>query len=159
MKISNNHFSVFKEQENLYIIKENISLVHDAYRNDPLNIYLILGTDKALLVDTGCGLYPLRPIIDGLRKDRELIVLNTHFHWDHVLGNREFEEVKIHTKEIDIVSYPYDISFFKSSTKDEVKKYEKYNYLIPPAKNVSGLKDGDILNLGGSNVEVIHTLK
>ena len=34
-------------KEYLYVIKENISVVHPVYRNDPLNMYLILGSHSA----------------------------------------------------------------------------------------------------------------
>ena len=96
MANSTQHFEISKLKEYLYVIKENLSLVHPVYTNDPLNIYLILGTDTALLLDTGCGLSPLKPIVDELIGKRNLIVVNSHYHWDHPLGNVEFGEVYIH---------------------------------------------------------------
>jgi glyoxylase-like metal-dependent hydrolase (beta-lactamase superfamily II) len=157
MKNNGDHFEVSQEKEYLYIIKEKISLVHPIYRNDPLNIYLILGEKKAILIDTGCGLFPIKPIVDDIRNERDLIVLNTHFHWDHVLGNQEFKEVRIHKNEVEKVSKPYDVSFFKNSPKELAKKYAENDYLIPSAEKVRELKDGDIIDLGGSKIEVIHT--
>jgi glyoxylase-like metal-dependent hydrolase (beta-lactamase superfamily II) len=96
MNDGNNHFEISKEKNYLYVIKENISTVHPVYTNDPLNLYLLLGTQSALLIDTGCGLYPLKPIVDDLIGDRNLKVVNTHTHWDHILGNHEFGEVYVH---------------------------------------------------------------
>ena len=66
------HFKVSKHNDYLYVIKENISVVHPAYRNDPLNMYLLLGTHTALLLDTGFGLYPLKPIVNNLIGERKL---------------------------------------------------------------------------------------
>lgn len=151
-----NHFRVSKENNELYIIKENISEVNPIYRNDPLNLYLIIGNEKAVLLDTGCGLYPLKPIIEDLIYEKELIVINTHAHWDHILGNHEFGEVYIHRNEANIVSHPYDISFLKNSPYDIVKRYEEDNYLIPPADNIYSLSKGDIFDLGDIKVEIIH---
>ena len=151
-----NHFEISKHKDYLFVIKENISLVNDAYTNDPLNIYLLLGTGTALLLDTGCGLFPIRPIVDELIDKRDLLVLNSHFHWDHPLGNVEFEKVYIHENEIDFISKPYDVSYFKDSPNEIVKKYAEQNFLIPPAKEIVPLKDGDVFDLGEITAEVIH---
>lgn len=151
-----NHFEISKHKDYLYVLKENISLVNDAYTNDPLNIYLLLGNHTALLLDTGCGLFPIKPIIDNLIENRKLLVFNSHFHWDHPLGNVEFGKVYIHENEVDIVSKPYDLSYFKESSNDIVKIYAEENFLIPPAKEIKSLKDGDVFDLGNLKVEVVH---
>ncbi|MFW9882412.1 MAG: MBL fold metallo-hydrolase, partial [Candidatus Thorarchaeota archaeon] len=156
MSNDNQHFKVSKHKDYLYVIKENISLVHPAYTNDPLNIYLLLGTHTALLLDTGCGLSPLKPIVDKLIGERKLLVFNTHYHWDHPLGNVEFDEVYIHENEVDKVSKPYDVSYFKDSPNEIIKIYAKQNFLIPPAKTIKPLKDGDEFDLGDINIKVIH---
>jgi glyoxylase-like metal-dependent hydrolase (beta-lactamase superfamily II) len=156
MTNDNQHFQVSKHKEYLYVINENISLVHPVYTNDPLNIYLLLGSHTALLLDTGCGLSPLKSIVDRLIGDRGLLVFNTHYHWDHPLGNAEFEEVYIHENEVDFVSKPYDVSYFKDSPSEAVKVYAKQGFLIPPAKVIKPLKDGDLFDLGDIEIKVIH---
>ncbi len=156
MSNNNQHFAVSKHKEYLYVIKENISLIDPVYTNDPLNIYLLLGSHTALLLDTGCGLSPLKPIVDELIGIRKLLVFNTHYHWDHPLGNVEFGEVYIHENEVDYVSKPYDVSYFKDSPNEAIKVYAKQNFLIPPAKVIKPLKDGDLFGLGDIEVKVIH---
>ncbi len=150
------HFEISKQKDYLYVIKENISLVHPVYTNDPLNIYLLLGTHTALLLDTGCGLFPIKPIVDELIGKRKLLVFNTHYHWDHPLGNIEFGEVYIHENEVEFISKPYDVSNFKDSPNKIVKVYEEQNFLIPPAEIIKPLKDGDVFDLGEIEVEIIH---
>lgn len=151
-----NHFEISKHKNYLYVIKENISLVHPVYTNDPLNIYLILGTHTALLLDTGCGLFPIKPIVDELKGNRTLLVFNTHYHWDHPLGNVEFGKVYIHENEVKLISKPYDLSYFKDSPNEIVNIYAEQNFLIPPAKEIKPLKDGDVFDLGEIEVKVIH---
>jgi len=151
-----NHFEISKHKDYLYVIKENISLVHPEFTNDPLNIYLLLGSQTALLLDTGCGLSPLKPIVDELIGKRKLLVFNTHYHWDHPLGNVEFGEVYIHENEVKLVSNPYDVSYFKDFTNEIVKVYAEQNFIIPPADVIKPLKDGDNFDLGEIEVEVIH---
>ncbi len=150
------HFEISKHKDYLYVIKENISLVHPVFTNDPLNIYLLLGTHTALLLDTGCGLFPIKPIVDELIGKRKLLVFNTHYHWDHPLGNVEFGEVYIHESEVEFVSKPYDVSYFNDSPNEIVKLYEEQNFLSPPAKVIKTLKDGNIFDLGEIGVEVMH---
>jgi hydroxyacylglutathione hydrolase len=56
-------------------------------------IYLLLGTERALLLDTGTGDAKLRPVVDRLLSGQRLIVAHTHSHGDHVGGDAEFEDV------------------------------------------------------------------
>lgn len=51
--------------------------------------FLILGKSGALLLDTGMGLHPIRPVVERLT-DLPLTVVNTHSHFDHVGENWEF---------------------------------------------------------------------
>jgi len=148
-----NWYKITKFKDYLYILQENISVVHPVYTNDPLNLYLLLGDHTALLIDTGCGLSPLKPIIDNLKGNRKLLVCNSHSHWDHVFGNEQFEEVYIHENEMFIVSRPYDLSYSKDIFG---KLYARRNFTIPPAKVIKPLKDGDFFDLGEIKVKVIH---
>jgi len=54
--------------------------------------YLIVGTDRALLFDTGIGVAPIRPVVERLTK-LPVTVLNSHTHFDHTGGNWEFTRV------------------------------------------------------------------
>ena len=89
-------------------------------------------------------------------QNRKLIVINTHTHWDHILGNEEFGEVYVHENEAKMISKHYNVSYFKDSPNDIVKIYEEQNFLIPPAKVIKTLKDGDLFTLGEIDVKVLH---
>ena len=156
MSDENQHFKISKHKDYLYVIKENISIVHPAYANDPLNLYLLLGSHSALLLDTGCGLSPLKPVVKGLIGERKLLVFNSHAHWDHILGNEEFGEIYVHEDEAEVVANPYDLSFLIDSPCEIIKKYKEKNFSIPPAQVINTLKDGDIFDLGEIIVKIIH---
>ncbi|MBD3351164.1 MAG: MBL fold metallo-hydrolase [Candidatus Lokiarchaeota archaeon] len=148
-----NLFTINSLTDDIYAIQEDISRVNRIYTNDPLNLYLILGDHSALLLDTGCGLAPLKPIVDNLIETRELIVMNSHAHWDHVLGNKEFEEVYIHKNEVKSITQAYDLSSHPEIFR---KAYGKRHYIIPPSKKIKAIQDGDIFELGGYTIEILH---
>ena len=58
------------------------------------NLYLLEGDEKALLMDTGWGSGNILPLVKHLT-DKELIVVNTHFHPDHAGANGYFEQVYV----------------------------------------------------------------
>lgn len=53
------------------------------------NVGLVVGTDRALLVDTGAGPVQAAWLLDRVREltTLPLLVVNTHAHFDHVFGN------------------------------------------------------------------------
>lgn len=59
-----------------------------------LNTGLIIGSERAMVVDTGCSPQQGREILDAVREktDLPLVVVNTHAHYDHFFGNAVFAE-------------------------------------------------------------------
>jgi hydroxyacylglutathione hydrolase len=55
-------------------------------------LYLLLGSERALLLDSGTGHADLRALVDTLLAGRglELVVAHTHGHGDHVGGDSQF---------------------------------------------------------------------
>jgi len=158
MSNAENWYEVIEHKNYLFIIREKLDEVDPRFLTVYTNIYLILGSQKALLVDTGCGLFPLKPIIDKLVENRELLVFNTHSHFDHRGANDEFGTIYIHESEAKNASMPFDISILKDSPKDVVNVYnDKNSFKYPPPKEVKSLKEGDTFDLGDIAVEVIHT--
>lgn len=61
--------------------------------------YLAVGEQKALLVDTMCG---YTDVLRAARTvtDKPIVVVNTHGHGDHVLGNVWFKEAYMHPDDL-----------------------------------------------------------
>ncbi len=58
-----------------------------------LNIYLITGKKYNYLIDTGLGSTCVDAVKNFLKNDtKETMVINTHYHWDHVWGNGSIKE-------------------------------------------------------------------
>lgn len=64
-------------------------------------VTLVVGSERALLFDTGYGLGGLKKIVSSLT-DKPLTVVNSHGHWDHALGNPLFPEVRLHPDDFEM---------------------------------------------------------
>ncbi|MHA1510862.1 MAG: MBL fold metallo-hydrolase [Promethearchaeota archaeon] len=153
----NKWFEIQEIKKYIYVIKERLDLIDPRFLTEFTNIFLVLGSTKALLMDTGSGLYPIKPVVDKIIGDRELIVVNTHSHFDHIGGNEEFEEVYIHEKEANNISKQFNAFFLKNSPMKIVELYEERNFKFKPTKSVISIQDGKIFDLGGIKLEVMHT--
>ena len=62
-----------------------------------LNTGLIVGSERAMVIDTGCGPRQGREILEAVREktDLPLVVVNTHAHYDHFFGNAVFAEAGV----------------------------------------------------------------
>ncbi len=157
MNNSKDWYEVIKQKEYLYVIREKLDKIEPRFLTKYINIFLLLGHHIALLIDTGSGLLPLKPVIDKLIGDRKLMVINTHSHFDHRGSNSEFEKIYIHENEVREISTPFDVSFLKETPNQIVKLYQEKNFKLPAANNVQPLKDGAEFNLNGIRIKVIHT--
>lgn len=72
-------------------VKENI-VRFNVYPLSRWNMYcyLIIREKHNYLIDTGCGKNDVLEILKYLEDnslEKDLIVINTHYHWDHIWGN------------------------------------------------------------------------
>lgn len=59
-----------------------------------LNTGLVVGKDRAMVIDTGCGPRQAKEILAAVRQitPLPLVVVNTHAHYDHFFGNAVFAD-------------------------------------------------------------------
>lgn len=112
--------------------------------------YLVEGTDKTVLIDTGCGVGDLRTYVDSLTK-KPLTVLLTHGHLDHAPGTVQFDEVYMNSADQDIY-VDHDSLHQRISYLETTSSAGKYNRedLLPENKTASfhELTDGMRFGLG-----------
>jgi len=142
------------------------------------NIWLVLGDERDLLVDSGNGLAPLRPFLQRMRPQpgKQLIAVATHAHMDHVGGMNEFEERLIHRAELQTAAAPDRLLFRDEIWPGALEQMAEAGYPLPelgiqavpdrafepgefrPQKMTPTriLDEGDTIELGGRTLEVLH---
>ena len=64
-------------------------------------IYLIEGSESAVLVDTGVGVGSLKTVVESITT-KPVTVMLTHGHVDHACGAGEFDTVYMHSADRDL---------------------------------------------------------
>ena len=124
--------------------------------------YLLCGKDRAVLIDTGLGVSNIKKIVNPLTK-LPITVLTTHVHWDHIGGHKYFNDIAVHEAEQDwlSVSFPLPLKAVKNNlTKipcDFPSDFNLNTYQIFQGAPKKIMRDGEILDLGGREIQVVHT--
>ncbi|MCI0555067.1 MAG: MBL fold metallo-hydrolase, partial [Anaerolineae bacterium] len=85
VSIPDNWFEVYHVQPGVYAI-------YEPRQYEEVISFLITGSKRALLVDTGMGIGNLQKVIEELTK-LPVSVLNTHSHPDHIGSNYQFQSI------------------------------------------------------------------
>lgn len=140
-------------------ICKNVYLINEF---DGTNCYLIVGSEKALLIDCGTGFCDLRGACEEIT-DKPIILVATHGHCDHIGGAGQFESMYIHkddcqlinkiqlstlARKIFLASNPA-VKAHGFTTKD-VKKGKHKTNIVP-------ISEGHSFNLGDKVITVHHT--
>ena len=75
----------------VYAIRPTVFAIYEPYQYEEVISYLIVGTQKSLLIDTGMGIGNIEQVVNEL-SSVPLIVINTHTHHDHIGDNWRFEK-------------------------------------------------------------------
>lgn len=126
-------------------------------------MYLIIGTKKALLIDTGIGIGDINLVVKELTP-LPLYVVNSHHHYDHVGGNGRFTKVYAHSKAVPTILEQNNITFRKDffmsqESRSEYTHKASLRAYIEDIKSyeIQGISEGDSFDLGDRIIEVIFT--
>jgi glyoxylase-like metal-dependent hydrolase (beta-lactamase superfamily II) len=139
-----------------------------------------------VLFDTGLGVANIRKVAEEITPHK-LIVVNSHYHFDHTGGNRFFDEFAIHKLGGDLVSKPSppelaqgymaytkrlleawgpyreadDLYFHMLTAERMIRElpagFDPDRYGVFPSIPTRLLEEGDVLDLGGRKLQVLHT--
>jgi glyoxylase-like metal-dependent hydrolase (beta-lactamase superfamily II) len=146
----------------VYRPARGVFAIYEPHQSEETISYLIVGSDRAVLFDTGMGIGDLKKVVTELTT-RPVIVLNSHTHNDHVGDNWEFATVD-----------GMDTDFTRQNARgsrvdaqaeiapDEIcgalpKGFDAKAYATRPWKISAYIHDGERFDLGGRSLEVIAT--
>jgi glyoxylase-like metal-dependent hydrolase (beta-lactamase superfamily II) len=151
-----------------------------------VNNFLVVGEDRAVLIDTGLGVADIRSVAEGLA-GKPLSVVNSHNHFDHSGGNRQFDDIAIHRAGAELLAAPapeglaegymaytrrlieswegykqLDDAYFHLVTGETLVRplpegFDPASYAVVPTRATTLLDDGDRIDLGGRVLDVLHT--
>ena len=110
--------------------------------------YLIVGEERALLLDSGPGVRDITPVVDHLTS-LPVTVTQSHAHFDHIGNHHLFD-----------VAALADVPSLVAEVDDDVFHpcRQQYLKLRPPEITVSEwLQPGEPIDLGGRQIIALHT--
>ncbi len=120
------------------------------------NVYLVCGTERALLIDTAYGIGDLKALCGALTH-LPVTLVNTHFHPDHTGGNTRFGSCFMHSLDAEkpeLLRKPQQITI---AEKDPDAFHTLDDTAAPGRGSVTSITDGHTFDLGGGFViEAIH---
>ena len=124
-----------------------------------VQMYLVEGRRRAMLIDTGCGLPGLPALVRSLT-DRPVSVLLTHGHCDHASGAAWFDDVYLHPGDWALAARHAALPTRKAFAKlwvpaDRVDAIEEDAWCPPRAGGFLPAEDGQVFDLGGVTLETV----
>jgi glyoxylase-like metal-dependent hydrolase (beta-lactamase superfamily II) len=157
-------------------VGDGVTRIEEPYADPVLsaNIWHVRGRDRDLVVDAGLGVAPLRAALPWLFDNDPVLVL-THAHLDHMGGAHEFADCRVHEAERQLVVAPGAASLHGPTllgllgvepdgtdvpelmlTALPEPGYEPAAYALEPVRSATGLREGDVIDLGDRHVVVVH---
>jgi glyoxylase-like metal-dependent hydrolase (beta-lactamase superfamily II) len=147
----------------VYEIRPGIFAIYEPGQWEEVISYLIVGSNKSLLLDTGLGIGDMKKLVSELTP-LSLIVVNTHTHIDHVGGNYQFQEIygmnTDFTRE-NAKGKPHEVAREEVSEeaiwKPTPPGFSAESFTSKPFSITRTLHNGDQFDLGDKTLEVIFT--
>jgi glyoxylase-like metal-dependent hydrolase (beta-lactamase superfamily II) len=156
--VSEDWFEVYEINPTLFVFCET-----GHYENTTIN--LVIGRDKAALIDTGCGIENLRKVVEEVT-NKPVVVINTHTHNDHLGSNRQFSEIFMFDHPLSHQAAETGVSHETLQTellgehlvtRPWPQGFDRNGFSLPPFQVNRWLTVGDRIDLGGRELEVIYT--
>lgn len=147
----------------VYEIGSRTYSIVEPYHYEEAISFLLEGDDLAVLLDTGMGLGDIRAEAERLTK-RPLVVINTHWHYDHIGGNYQFEEVWAGDHDFEVSRIERGVPLEEAGPRDYLNPaslcrplpagVDPAGYFIRPSTVTRRLGHREQLDLGGRRLSV-----
>lgn len=147
-----NIFKIKKISDSLHVIGECCN------NESAVSIYLVIGKDKAALIDTGFGLTGDLDIFTRKYTSLPVAVLSTHAHPDHIGANSLFNEIYLSKLDDDLIEWSLNRETrlgnlpIMSNGNKQLCEYAEKHAVGEDLFSYKDIQDGDIFDLGGGIV-------
>lgn len=141
-------------------IYQNAYVINDRGPAGNVSIFLLVGTERALLIDSGYGLLDLPALIREIT-DKPVVLVNTHGHLDHANGSWQFDSAYLRSEDVEIYQRHADPQFLKESFSNKVYQHQQIESRLQamiaasPAE-VLLLDSIEAIDLGDRKITVLH---
>jgi glyoxylase-like metal-dependent hydrolase (beta-lactamase superfamily II) len=139
---------VYRFRDNFYgLLSDNLD-----NENGYVWMYLVVGPEKALLVDTSFGLGNLKGLVNEISGGKPIIVVNSHCSCDHSYGNCQFERAYGHIDLADDMNWKQNPGIwdylFDEKGKSIWCEFDRKDMIAFKKYEFTGVPDGYVFNLG-----------
>lgn len=143
---------------------DGVTLIHEPWIKPfyRCNIWHVRGRDRDLLFDSGLGHFSLRRHVPLVR-ERKLVCVASHTHFDHIGCHHEFPDRCVHRAEAEVLADPRnEWTLADRYATEEMfimppEGWDSSRYRIEAAPAGRVLEAGEVIDLGDRAFEVIHT--
>jgi glyoxylase-like metal-dependent hydrolase (beta-lactamase superfamily II) len=154
----------YQEWFDVYRLTDGTYAIYEPNQFEEAISFLVEGTERAVLIDTGNGIGDIRAVAEALTELPVSVVL-THEHYDHVAGAWHFDEIAAfdNAESLARLALGRDNASLQQYVTDEYlwkplpAGWDPSTWTIPPLIPTELYRDGDIVDLGGRELEVIYT--
>ncbi|NIN73046.1 MAG: MBL fold metallo-hydrolase [Gemmatimonadetes bacterium] len=158
------HVGTYQEWFEVYRLAEGTYALYEPNQFEEAISYLVLGTERGVLIDAGTGIGDIRQVVEELT-DLPVSVVLTHEHYDHIGGAYRFDEIAAPSDPagLAVLAAGRDSESLQGYITDDYlwkplpEGFDGPTWTIPPIVPTQLLEDGDIIDLGGRTLEVIET--
>lgn len=131
---------------------------------EKVHSFLLIGEDRAILIDTGLGIDNIKRITDQLT-ELPIVVITTHVHADHIGSHGQFQTIYVHKQDEDWL-----INGIQGLSLDQIRRDMSRDITIPvpdtfnpetytpfQGKPTALIEEGDVVDIGGRSVMIMHT--
>lgn len=142
-------------------VADGVVVFEEPLHSEVVKSYLVLGSERAALVDTGMGVADLKAEVEAVTS-LPVVVLQSHAHFDHVGDAWRFDDVRVHPAEAAALERGRAAETLEGWMDPEELSgplpagFDPATYALRSKAPTSLLQDGDEIDLGGRTLTVLH---